>query len=361
MRNEAAIRRAIVEHGGVYSVFVELTYRCNFACAHCLVDGGRQRPADVAPDLSTAEVLALFRDLARVGVFKLTLSGGEITERRDLGLLLGEARRLGFLVDLKTNGSRLTAARVALLRELGITDVAVSVYSLDPAVHDGITGRPGSLGRVLAGLERARAAGLDVRVSLPVMRPNSTTAAATARELRARGYRVSVTYLVLPSESRDADLRGLNLDDDEARTFLDENGPQPGRSPRPTRTAADRVCYAGERSFSVTPTGEIKACAVMTSSFGSLRRASLDEILASEARRAFVTRRRGDIVGCSGCVLAPYCFYCPAAMERFGGDPWKRSPFWCRRNARVLRHAGGTRRGRGYAFEPPAPTPGDER
>jgi len=361
MRNEAAIRRAIVEHGGIYSVFVELTYRCNFACAHCLVDGGRPRPAGAEPDLSTAEVLALLADLARLGVFKLTLSGGELTERRDLAPILREARRLGFLVDLKTNGSRLTAARVALLRELGITDVAVSVYSLDPAVHDGITGRPGSLARVLAGLERARAAGLDVRVSLPVMRPNASTAPDTARELRARGYRVSVTSLVLPSDSREADLRGLNLDDDEARAFLRQHGPAAGRSPRPTRTAADRVCYAGERSFSVTPTGEIKACAVMTSCFGSLRRSTLDEILQSEARRAFITRRRGDIAGCAGCVLAPFCFYCPAAMERFGGDPWKRNPFWCRRNARVLRHAGGRRVGRGYTFEPPAPTPGDER
>jgi len=360
MRNEAAVRRAIVEHGGIYSVFLELTYRCNFACAHCLVDGGPRAPA-AEPDLSTAELVALFDDLAGLGVFKLTFSGGEVTERRDLSTLLREARRRGFLVDLKTNGSRLTAPRLALLRELGVTDVAVSVYSLEPAVHDGITGRPGSLARVLAGLERARAAGLDVRISLPVMRPNAATATATADGLRARGYRVSVTHLVLPSETRGPALAGLNLDDDEARAFLAEHGPTRGTSPRPRRGAADRVCYAGERSFSVSPTGDVKACAVMRSTFGNLRRQPLAAILAGEARSAFVARRRGDIAGCGGCVLAPHCFYCPAAMERFGGDPWTRSAFWCRRNARILSHAGGRRVGRDYVFEPAPPAPGHGR
>ena len=361
MRNDAAIRQAIVERGGVYAALIELTYRCNFACEHCLVDGGRERDAREGPDLTTAELVALFDALARVGVLRLTLSGGEVTERRDLERLLREARRRGFLVDLKTNGSRLTAARVALLRELGITDVTVSVYSLDPGVHDAVTRRPGSLSRVLQGLERARAAGLDVRVALPVMRPNAHTVGLTTEGLRARGFPVSVTHLVLPNDTRDASLRGLNLDDDEARAFLAEHGPQAGRSPRPVRTLEHRVCYAGERSLAVSPTGDVKACAAMVSTFGNLRQRSLDDILCGEARRTFVTRRRGDIKGCAGCVLAPHCFHCPAAMERFGGDPFARTAFWCRRNARILKKAGGRRVGRDYVFEPAPPAPGDER
>ena len=358
MRNEAAVRRAILQHGGVYSVLIELTYRCTFACEHCLVDGGRPLVGD-APELSTAELTALFDDLARAGVFKLTFSGGEIFARRDLSTLLREARRRGFLVELKTNGAGLTAARVALLRELGITDLAVSVYSLQPAVHDGITGRPGSLARVLAGITRAKDAGLDVRVSLPIMRPNAATAGAAAAELGVRGFRVSVTHLVLPSDSRGAELRALNLDDDEARALLAARGPERGRPPHELRTPQDRVCFAGERSLSITPQGDVKACAVMRSSFGNLRRQTLEAILGGEARRAFVAHRRGDIRGCSGCLLAPHCLYCPAALERFGGDPWKRNAFWCRRNARMLRQAGGRRVGRDYVFAPDAPTPGD--
>jgi len=129
------------------SVHVDLTMRCNELCVHCY------RVIEDRQELTTAEVKALLADLARAGTLYLTFSGGEVFLRADLFELIAEAKRLRFDVRLKSNALLITAERARRLRELGVRQVDVSIYSAEPAVHDAITKIPGSLQRSLAAID----------------------------------------------------------------------------------------------------------------------------------------------------------------------------------------------------------------
>jgi cyclic pyranopterin phosphate synthase len=137
---------------------ISVTDRCNYRCAYCIPEDGAAHVtrADV---LSFEEIAALARVFVGLGVRRLRLTGGEPTVRRELPVLARMLRDIPGVDDLSlsTNG-HLLPELAAPLRAAGVDRLNVSVDSLDAARFARLTGR-GELGRVLAGLEAARAQG----------------------------------------------------------------------------------------------------------------------------------------------------------------------------------------------------------
>ena len=125
------------------SVHLDVTYRCNERCVHCYLDH------DDHGEMTTAEIKDILNQLSDAGVFFLTLSGGEVLMRRDFFEIVEHARRLLFNVKLKTNGVMIRKAEARRIRELGVEQVQISVYSHRPEIHDAITKLPGSLKRTI--------------------------------------------------------------------------------------------------------------------------------------------------------------------------------------------------------------------
>jgi cyclic pyranopterin phosphate synthase len=138
---------------------LSVTDRCNLRCTYCMpAEGLDWMPRD---DLLTYEELVrVVRVLARLGVRKVRLTGGEPTVRRDLQALVAGLRAIPELGELAmtTNGLRLETLS-APLKAAGLTRVNVSLDDTDPERFAALT-RGGDVHRVLRGIEAARAAGL---------------------------------------------------------------------------------------------------------------------------------------------------------------------------------------------------------
>jgi MoaA/NifB/PqqE/SkfB family radical SAM enzyme len=89
----------------------ELTYGCNLRCVHCYNPTHRALPHE----LTTAEVCALLKQIADLGVLTVTFTGGEPSVRPDIGDILQCARRQGLLIYLMTNATRITPSYTHLL------------------------------------------------------------------------------------------------------------------------------------------------------------------------------------------------------------------------------------------------------
>jgi GTP 3',8-cyclase len=146
---------------------LSVTDRCNFRCAYCLPDGCGQQQGE---PLSVAEIDRLVRAFAELGVWKVRLTGGEPTVRRDIAQIVRViaavpgVRRIG----LTTNGYRL-AGMTAELHEAGLSSLNVSVDSLDPERFKRITGS-GQLESIVAGVEAAVATGIpSVKVNVVLL------------------------------------------------------------------------------------------------------------------------------------------------------------------------------------------------
>jgi len=149
---------------------LSLTDVCNFRCTYCLPNGYR-KTAGRTPDLSPDEIVRAVTAFARLGLWKVRLTGGEPTVRAEFSEI---ARRVAAVpgirrVAMTTNGYRL-ADHAAEWRAAGVSAINVSVDSLDPARFAEITGHD-RLAEVLRGVEAARAAGFDsIKLNAVLMR-----------------------------------------------------------------------------------------------------------------------------------------------------------------------------------------------
>ena len=316
--SERVVGRAMAR-GIPLSVHVDLTMRCNERCVHCY------RVVEDRAELTTAEVKALLADLARVGTLYLTFSGGEVFLRRDLFELIAEAKRLRFDLRLKSNALLITEAYARRLRELGVRQVDVSIYSVDPAVHDAVTEIPGSLERSLAAIGRLQAAGVGVKINCPLMRAT----VGGYREVRALAERLGVACGIDPmiTARNDGDAAPVRLRIGRAQlqgVLRDETltpGPWPTAVP-PVRSDLDDIaCGAGHTACYVSAYGDVMPCVAMPLACGNVRRTSFAEIWSSsQGMREVRSIRVRDLHTCAGCEAAAFCTRCPGQALVEDGD-----------------------------------------
>ncbi len=141
-----------------HAQYVELAmhFGCNLKCEHCMTRNTMDRLEPESMD-RFKEVLEF--NLRNRRWKSLTLTGSEITLRRDLPELARTARQNGFEhVRIQTHGMRLADPRYC--RELvgaGVDEYFVSLTASDAESHDAITQVSGSFDKTLRGLENLEA------------------------------------------------------------------------------------------------------------------------------------------------------------------------------------------------------------
>lgn len=149
---------------------VSVTDRCDFRCVYCMSEHMTFLPkADL---LSLEELERLCAAFIAKGTERIRITGGEPLVRRNvmhfierLGARLGNGLQE---LTLTTNGSQL-ARHADGLFAAGIRRINVSLDTRDAEKFRAIT-RWGDLGKVLDGIEAARAAGLAVKINMVALR-----------------------------------------------------------------------------------------------------------------------------------------------------------------------------------------------
>jgi len=150
---------------------VSVTDRCDFRCVYCMAEDMTFLPkADL---LSLEELDRLCSVFVEKGVRKLRLTGGEPLVRRGIMTLVTSLSRhlaAGSLDELTvtTNGSQLVKFAGELAAR-GIRRINVSLDTLDPDKFRAIT-RWGELDKVMAGIDAALAAGLQVKINVVALK-----------------------------------------------------------------------------------------------------------------------------------------------------------------------------------------------
>jgi cyclic pyranopterin phosphate synthase len=202
---------------------ISVTDRCNMKCVYCIPPGMEWLEKEGI--LSYEEIERLARLLARLGVRRVRLTGGEPTIRRDLPELVKRIAGVPGIeeVALSTNGLRL-APLAAPLRAAGLHRVNVSLDSFRPDRFREIT-RGGDLAQVLEGIEAAEAAGLNpVKLNAVILRGrNDDEVLDFARATRTRPWHVRFIEM-MPLAGNVADQEARYVPTHEIRSILETEG-----------------------------------------------------------------------------------------------------------------------------------------
>ena len=138
---------------------ISVTDRCNIRCFYCMPENVEF--LQQSRILTFEEIARFVSVVARSGVNKLRLTGGEPLVRRDLPALVKMLAAIKEIEDiaLTTNGL-LLAKHAQSLRKAGLNRLNISLDTLDEDVFEQISRRKG-LQKVLDGIEVANGAGFD--------------------------------------------------------------------------------------------------------------------------------------------------------------------------------------------------------
>lgn len=268
----------------VFSVLMELTYKCSEKCIHCYNPGASRNDhelgmRDIKKELTLDEYKNVIDQLYEEGLVRVTLSGGDPFSKGFIWELIEYLFSKNIVFDIYTNGQGLYGKEVKLAQYFPVT-VGLSLYSGNPEIHDGITRIKGSWTKTLAVIDKLTTLEIPVVIKCCIMRNNCKSYRgvigiakkySTMLQLECNifdavdGDECVSTYLRLTPEEMKIVLRdkanplytGLELVDNGARTF-DEN---------------KNVCGAGYSGFCLTPDGRLTLCVSFQSEIGNLREA----------------------------------------------------------------------------------------
>jgi AdoMet-dependent heme synthase len=301
------------------SAHLDVTYRCNERCVHCYLDH------DDLGEMTTAEIKDILDQLADAGVFFLILSGGEVLMRRDFFQIVEHARRLLFNVKIKTNGVMIREAEARRIRELGVEQVQISVYSHRPEVHDAITKLPGSLKRTLEAIRFLKSQGLKVTIANVFMTENMADGAGVIALAKELGVRYTMDPTVTPKLDGDTSILSLRPAGSELKNIFRNSDlvgdveefcappPPPGED-----VMEQYPCSAGHTACYISPYGDVFPCVQFPLPTGNLRKQKFMEIWRGSPELEQVRSiRTKDLPVCSTCSHAGTCTRCPglAYME----------------------------------------------
>jgi AdoMet-dependent heme synthase len=323
----------------------ETTRRCNLACLHCRAAAGSGPYPD---ELTTDDGLKLLDDLAGMGQVVVILTGGEPLLREDIFDLAAYGTKLGHRMVMAVNGTLLTPAIAARLKDVGIQRLSISIDGAIASSHDRLRAVDGAYVGALKGIAACKETGLPFQINTTVTRANLAELPAIhelALKLEAAAHHVFVLVPtgrgelireeLLSPEEYEATLGWLLSRQQEGKLFIKptcapqyyrlwrQDAAARGEKINPSShgmEAMTKGCLGGQGFAFVSYKGEVQPCGYLELAAGNIRETPLPEIWANSDLFGQL-RRVDDYRGkCHTCQYRKVCGGCRARAYAMTGD-----------------------------------------
>ena len=269
----------------------ELNLGCDYDCAMCYLGEKRFEGLDMD---DKRKLLGVLRD---AGVIWLQMTGGEPLIDPDFPEAYRLAYEMGMQLEVLSNGSRLYKDHILnLLRTYPPTRLTVSMYGATADTYDAVTRNRGAFARFSRGLRRAVDAGLNLDLSLIVVRANAHELDDMRAWARSLGLKFREYANISPTIHGGAE-------------------PLPSQSPQYlTNREPFTGCPAGRTFFHADPFGRASICKVGRDPNIDLIAEGVDGLIRLGSITESLMLRTG---GCSGCTLSGTCRVCRPMAKVF--------------------------------------------
>jgi MoaA/NifB/PqqE/SkfB family radical SAM enzyme len=302
---------------------------CNESCLHCYADSmpPTYRRANGLPELSAQnskrklsfeEWCALIKDGHELGCQACQFIGGEPFLYRDNNRTVLDlavyAKKIGYTwIEIFTNATLITQKKVQKIKDLGL-NIAVSLYSNNPEIHDSITQTPGSHAKTVASLQMLKEAGVPTRVAIVAMKRNENTILDTLQFINDLGF----------DEGRPDPLRPKGRGQNIGLMPSPVTTIKYGVMTKPDFKASQQVithyttghsCLAGK--ITITETGDVLPCIFSRDQImgNVLEAGGLETVTVGAALQQVWNTTKDSVMVCKDCEYRYVCFDCRPLSE----------------------------------------------
>jgi len=310
-------------HKVLSSLTIEILTACNWKCQHCY------HPSHQDIGLRKTMIVDILNQARDIGVFNLTLTGGEIFLRADMIDIIEAARTMGFSLSLFSNLSLLDEISIRRLGALYISRIYCSIFSLQENIHDEITQTPGSLKKVMQNVSLIKQCGIPLTISTPLMALNYDSYRTLYEFCLVHGFQYRVDKDIFHRLDGDTAPLRLRMNDEQLLEVAKDTDTMIDFAPK-ERLPDDLVCPELQQSLFINYKGDILPCNRWQIKLGDIFNDGITYIWKhSKQLQGLRATTWGNAQACFNCKDNRYCIRCPGSALQEVGSAEGISPIAC--------------------------------
>ncbi len=319
------------------NLHIEITSRCNERCVHCYIPNDN-KVNDIEPSLFY-KILEQCNDMK---LLHLTLSGGEPMLHPNFCDFLKKCREYDLSINILTNLTLLNDDIVLEMKRNPLLGVQVSLYSMNPDIHDEITQMKGSFEKTKNAILKLIENNIPMQISCPIMKQNKNNYNDVKEWAKKHNIHVGDDYTIIAKYDHTTQNLSNRLSINEAEELInniintdikyvekiEEEVERKKNSPYD-----DYVCSICNSSICITESGNVYPCAGWQDNIvGDVKETSLKNIWENSEKVKYLRGiKKRDFPKCIQCLEKEYCTMCMVrnANEDPMGDPLVVNEYFC--------------------------------
>ncbi len=316
---------------------IEISSKCNERCIHCYIPSD-EKTTNIDPEL----FYNILEQCKKMNVLHLTLSGGEPMLHNNFCDFLRKCNEYEFSVNVLSNLTLISDEIIEEMRAMPLLGVQVSLYSMDPNVHEEITQMKGSFEKTKNAILKLIDNDIPLQISCPILKQNKDCYNDVIEWAKKHNIRVGDDYTIIASYNHTTQNLRCRLSLEEIKKVIsDKIANDAGFAGQIAREAEkkqnmspdDYVCSVCNSSICITEVGNVYPCAGWQGYVvGNVRETPLDEIWDNSERVQYLRElRRHNFPKCIECLDKEFCTMCMVrnANENPQGDPLTVNEYFC--------------------------------
>lgn len=295
-------------------LYLQLNYNCNLSCKHCFNHKNMNQNK-----INLESAISIIDDACKLGVETVSLSGGECTLNEDFIDIARYIRKKYIKLRVLTNGIELYDNIDLLNRLIAIfpSEIKTSLYSMNPDIHDHITGVKGSHHKTLSVIKKLRKANINIVINSFQTSLNIECYKEVKKFAKENGATFTTDIQLINNINNNNKYLELN-NINKKNYYLDENILNTRK--KQNINPDSLVCGAGTNYLSIAPNLDVHPCLDFDYKLGNIKENSLLHIWANTLphfRKFFINRNRKECFKYEYCKFCNYCSTYPIFETEF--------------------------------------------
>jgi radical SAM protein with 4Fe4S-binding SPASM domain len=320
------------------SLHLEITSKCNERCVHCYIPND-SKLSDIEPLL----FYNILEQCKNMRLLHITLSGGEPMLHRNFCDFLRKCNEFAFAINVLSNLTLLNDEILNEMKSNPLLCVQVSLYSMDPIIHDKITQVKGSFEKTKNAILKLIENDIPLQISCPILKQNKDCYEEVVKWSKKQKIHVGADYSIIGGYNHSNQNLSNRLSIYEIKELMTNIVLNDANYLEQIEMAAEKkrngtvdgfVCSVCHSSICIADNGNVFPCAGWHDYvLGNVKNTPIKDIWDNSKKVHYLrSLRNKDFPKCMLCNDKEFCTICMVrnANENPNGDPLVVSEFFCK-------------------------------